>query len=86
MIIDDLMAVVESARAVTPLPDGSYIVIWHPDQVRDLRHVEARHRYYWNRWVERYNRRAERLGLAPLNPDYEGEVGSIFGTKIVEDA
>lgn len=95
MIIDGLRAVVESARGIQPvmLTDTEtgqqvecYIVVWHPEQVISLRHAEARHRYYLNRWVERYNRRAERLGLAPVDPDYEGQVGSLFGTRLVEDA
>lgn len=96
MIIDDLKAVVAaSPRAIEPVmltdPETGrevecYVVLWHPEQVSSLRHAEARHRYYWNRWVERYNRRAERLGLAPVDPDYEGQVGSLFGSRLVEDA
>lgn len=81
MIIDDLQSAIQSVRTIRPTPDGYYIVFWHPDQVRSQRHWEARDRYYWNHWVERYNRRAERLGLPVMGTNYDVEVGSFFGAK-----
>lgn len=71
-------------------PVEMYVVVLHPSQAAILREEycgqNARERYYRQRHLERYNRRARRLGAREISEaPLVAEVGSFGGVRIVED-
>ena len=72
-------------------PVEMYTIIVHPSQASVLREEyrgqNARERYYHQRWLERYNRRARRLGAREISTEpLVGVVGGFRGVTITEDA
>ena len=95
MIIDDMVAAARAGAAKpiwmqnyeTGEAEAYYVLMLSPEWIAELRRpLPARYQWYWDRHVERFNRRQIRLGLPTMPRSLVGEVGQFSGVRITEGA
>lgn len=95
MKIDDMVAAARAGAAKpiwmqnyeTGEAEAYYVLMLSPEWIAELRRpLPARHQWYWDRHVERFNRRQVRLGLPTMPRSLVGEVGQFSGVRITEGA
>lgn len=95
MKIDDMVAAARAGAAKpiwmqnyeTGEAEAYYVLMLSPEWIAELRRpLPARHQWYWDRHVERFNRRQLRLGRQTYPSEMYGEVGYFRGVRITEGA